>query len=117
MPAHTVSLINAFTLIIVGVWGYFDAKAPTAFIPVIFGVLILVLNNGVRNENKVQSHIVVVLTLLVAVALIAKPLLGAIADEDTMGIIRVGLMVLTSLWAMATFIRSFSAARKKKKTS
>ncbi len=114
MPAHTVSLINAFTLIIMGVWGYFDAKAPTALIPVIFGVLILVMNNGVRHENKVQSHIVVVLTLLVTIALIAKPLLAALDSENTMRIIRVGLMVLTSLWAMVTFIRSFSKARKAK---
>ncbi len=114
MKAHIISMINAYTLIIMGAWGYWDGSSKTALIPVIFGVLILILNNGVKHENKVQAHIVVVLTLLVAIALLAKPLPAAMGREDTMSIIRIGLMVLTSLLALYAFIKSFIAARKNK---
>ncbi len=113
MNAHTASLINAFTLIVMGGWGYFGSlnPSPTSLIPVIVGVLILVCNNGIKFEHKILSHIAVVLTLLIALALF-MPLKGAIGREDTLAIIRIGLMIATSIFAMVYFIRSFSAAKK-----
>ncbi len=116
MKAHTASSINAYTLIIMGIWGYVATKAPTSFIPVVFGILLLTMNNGIRLDNKVQSHIAVLLTLLVGFALM-KPLRGNIAEGDTMGIVRVGAMILTSVLAMVFFIKSFMTARKTKKVT
>lgn len=114
MNVATVSAINAFTLIIMGAWGYFDGRSMTALIPVFFGVIILVLNNGLKHGAKAQSHVVVLLTLLVIGALVAKPLLAAISDQDTIRIVRIGLMVLTSVWALISFIKHFGAARRAK---
>lgn len=113
MNAHTANLINAFTLILMGAWGYFanDTRPPTALIPVFFGVILMVLNNGVKYDNKVIAHIAVVLTLVVLVALF-KPFLGRIDAGDTLGIVRTGAMVLTSAFAMVMFVRSFIAAKK-----
>ncbi len=116
MNAGTASAINAYTLIVMGIWGYVATNAPTSFIPVVIGVLLLTMNNGVRLDNKVQAHIAVLLTLLVGFALM-KPLRGNIAEGDTMGIVRVGAMILTSVFAMIFFIKSFMSARKSKKTS
>jgi len=113
MKAHTASSINAYILIIMGIWGYVATSAPTSFIPVVIGVLLLTMNNGIRLDNKVQAHIAVVLTLLVAFALI-KPFSGNLAEGDTMGIVRVGAMILSSLFAMVFFIKSFMDARKSK---
>ena len=114
MNAHTASLINALTLIAMGAWGYFGTSAPTALIPVFIGVILMVLNNGIRYDNKVIAHIAVVLTLLILVSLI-KPLTGKINSGDNLGILRVGLMLITSVFAMIMFVRSFIAAKKARK--
>ena len=113
MKAHTVSLINSLTLITMGLWGYFesDSRPITALIPVIVGVILVAINNGVKKENKVIAHIAVLLTLIIIIGLV-KPLLGSLERENITGTIRVSLMILSSLWAMITFVQSFIAARK-----
>ena len=113
MKAHTVSLINSLILITMGLWGYFesDSRPITALIPVIIGVILLAINNGVKKENKVIAHIAVLLTLIIIIGLV-KPLLGSLERENITGTIRVSLMILSSLWAMITFVQSFIAARK-----
>lgn len=113
MKAHIASAMNAYTLILMGGWGYFATNAPTALIPVFFGVILLVCNNGIRYENKIMSHIAVVLTFLLIGALM-KPFMGAMGDGDTMGMVRVGLMLLTTIIAFISFIMSFIAAKKKR---
>lgn len=114
MKAYVASLINAIVLIIFGVWGYFSSENPsgTAFIPVGLGVALLALNFGLKKENKVIAHIVVVLTLLVLGGLV-KPLTGAFGREDSMAIFRVVFMMLTTVYAIITFVKSFINARKK----
>ena len=113
MKAHKASAINAYTLIVMGGWGYFTTNAPTALIPVFIGVILLVLNNGIKFDNKVMAHIAVVLTLLILVALV-RPFMGNLNEGDTMGMVRVGLMLLTTAIAFVSFIQSFIAARKAK---
>ena len=41
------------------------------------------------------------------------PLKGAIGREETIGIVRVSVMILTSILAMVYFVKSFIANRKK----
>ncbi|MDF1695493.1 MAG: hypothetical protein P1U56_06660 [Saprospiraceae bacterium] len=117
MNAYIAHLINSAALILIGAWGYFVTDAKTALIPVLFGVVLLSLSNGVKLENKAIAHVVVVLTLLVFGSLVAKPLMSAINDGDTMGTIRVGIMSLTSLLALIFFIKSFIDARKARNAS
>ena len=117
MNAYTAHLINSVALILMGGWGYFATSSKTALIPVLFGVVLLSLSNGVKMENKAIAHVVVVLTLLVFGSLVAKPLMSAINDGDTLGTIRVGIMVLTSFLAMVFFIKSFIDARKARNAS
>ena len=115
MKASTSSLLNAIILISMGLWGYFESesKAITALIPVIIGIILLLVNKGVKNENKALAHVAVLLTFLILLGLI-KPLLGAFERENAYAIIRVLLMVISSLWAMISFIKSFISARKNK---
>jgi len=112
MNAASASLINALALIGLGLWGYFSSEtpSPTAFIPVGIGAAILLMNQGVRKENKVIAHIAVVLTLLILIGLI-KPLMGAIDRSDNMAIIRLAIMIATTVIAMVYFIKSFRDAR------
>ena len=80
MKAHTASLINAIALISMGTWGYLDSDggAVTALIPVIIGVILLLVYNGVKNENKIIAHIAVFLTLVTVIAIYVKPLKSAL---------------------------------------
>ena len=113
MKASSSSLLNAIILISMGLWGYFESesKAITALIPVIIGTILLLVNKGVKNENKALAHVAVLLTFLIMFGLV-KPLLGAFERENTYAVIRVLLMIISSLWAMISFIKSFISARK-----
>ena len=115
MKAHTVSLINSLFLVSMGLWGYFesDSRPITALIPVIVGVILLIINRGVKKENKIIAHIAVLLTLLIIIGLV-RPFLGTLERGNITGMIRVSVMILTSLWAMITFVQSFISARKNK---
>jgi len=115
MKASLSSLLNAIILISMGLWGYFESesKAITALIPVIIGTILLLVNKGVKNENKALAHVAVLLTFLILFGLV-KPLLGAFERENTYAVIRVLLMIISSLWAMISFIKSFISARKNK---
>ncbi|MCH1485380.1 MAG: hypothetical protein L7T60_04075 [Flavobacteriaceae bacterium] len=113
MKPHKISFVNAITLISFGLWGYIDVDySPTALIPVIFGVIILILNPGLKRENKVVAHIVVLLTFLILGGLV-KPLMSTLESGNTMGITRVTLMMFSTLMALIVFIKSFIANRSK----
>lgn len=118
MKAHSVSRINAITLIALSVWGYTSSDSPsyTALIPTVIGVILLALNNGVRKENKVIAHIAVVLTLLILIGLV-KPLMGAMSRDDSAALLRVGIMMATTVLAMVFFVKSFIDARKNRAES
>ena len=115
MTPGNISLLNALILIGVGAWGYFgsESPSPTAFIPVGFGVAILALNPGVRKHNKTVAHIAVLLTLLILLGL-AMPMKGAIGRSDPIAIARVAVMMLSTIFAMVIFIKSFIDARKQR---
>ena len=113
MKPFQANLLNAAVLIIMGLWGYLSSETPstTALIPVIFGGIFLLATPPFKKENKIVAHIIVLLTFLLIIALV-MPLKGAIGRGDTMAIVRVGLMLATSLFAFVTFIKSFIDARK-----
>lgn len=117
MKAHTASLINALLLIVLSGWGYLDSATPsiTALIPAFVGVALLVCNPGVKKENKVMAHVAVLLTLLILLGLV-RPLMGVIDRGNTLGILRVTVMLLSTLMAMVFFVKSFIDARKRRKS-
>jgi hypothetical protein len=123
MTAQKMNLINVFTLISLGLWGYIDVSNYklativsfehwTALITVLFGIILLLCNKGIQNSNKAIAHIAVVLTLLVLIALVGKRLPISI-DQGGVGLFRVLAMSLSSFIAFIAFIRSFIENRKK----
>ena len=109
-----IHLFNAYVLIVFGIWGYLVGGSFTALIPFIFGLILLFLFRGVKNEDKVLAHIAVTLTALILIALIAQPLKAALSSGDPGKIFRSSVMVLTSASAMISFILSFIKARRSK---
>ncbi|MFB6341553.1 hypothetical protein ACE1ET_07515 [Saccharicrinis sp. FJH62] len=115
MKPYLANLINSIVLIALGLWSYFGSETPsvTALIPVFVGVVLLAMVKPMQGGNRVVAHIVVTLTFLLLVSLV-KPLTGAIGRDSQIGVIRVVIMMATSLYAMIIFIKSFVDARVKK---
>jgi hypothetical protein len=113
MTPHIANLINAAAMIILGFIGYKTSSnpSPTALIPVVLGVILVVMSQGVKNESKAQAHIAVIVTLLGFLSLF-MPLMGSLKREDNGAAMRVGIMILTNLISLIFFIRSFIQAKK-----
>jgi len=123
MKTYQANLINSLALILMPLWAYLTYEGTlekpnqsiTALIPLFLGVILFLCNNGVKKENKVIAHIAVVVTLIALLGLF-MPLKAAIAEDRTLSVIRVAIMLLTGILAMITFIRSFIANRKGKQS-
>ena len=113
MNTSTINIINSISLIAMGIWGYIDRSSATALIPAFFGAALILCTNGLKKENKMISHIAVLLTLLILGALLGMRLPKSI-DQGGIGLIRVIIMIGTSAVAMLFFINSFIRARRNK---
>lgn len=113
MEPHKANTANGILLILVSLWGYLSSDSPslTAFIPAGFGVLLLICTPGVKSANKLISHVAVLLTALLIIALF-MPLKGAISRDDTLAIVRVGIMMVGASVAMVFFVKSFIDVRR-----
>jgi hypothetical protein len=116
MTSKNANIINSVTLIVIGLWGYFEVSAPTALIPVGFGVALILCSPGVKKQNKVIAHIAVLLTFIILIALVGMRLPKSI-DQGGLGLLRVFLMIGTSTFSMIYFIRSFISNRKAKENN
>tara|TARA_B100000482_G_C12475959_1_gene246747 strand:- start:135 stop:485 length:351 start_codon:yes stop_codon:yes gene_type:complete len=116
MNTHKSSFLNALILILFGCWAYFTSESPsmTSLIPVFFGFILILFNKGLKNKNKIAAHLVVVLTLIILVALF-MPLKAAIGRADNIAIVRVSVMLLSTIFAFYYQIQSFVNARRKSK--
>jgi len=112
MNAYKAHLLNSLTLLIMGGWGYFSTNAPSSLVPVLIGVVLLSISQGVKNENKALAHVAVVITLLGLIGIASKPLIAALASDNLMKQIRVIAMTVTSAIALVFFIKSFIDAGK-----
>tara|TARA_A100000164_G_scaffold311378_1_gene289343 strand:+ start:444 stop:800 length:357 start_codon:yes stop_codon:yes gene_type:complete len=114
MKPENANLINGLSLTLFGIWGYFESLSITAFIPVLFGAILLSCYYGIKNNNKIIAHIVVVLTFLILFALVFKRLPNAYSSGG-MGLFRSIAMIFTSIFALIFFIKNFIDNRKVKK--
>ena len=111
MNSYKANLINSSTLIIIGLWGYFESSSVTALIPVVFGVILFFCSKGVKSQNKLIAHIAVLLTLIILLSLGGMRLPKSI-ESGGLGLLRVLSMIATSTLAMIFFVKSFIDARK-----
>ena len=111
MKVYQITLVNALILIILGLWGYFDSNSFTALIPVIAGVILVLLYSSNRRGNTLILNITIALTVLLIGGLI-KPLTGAIQRQDNASLIRVGIMIISSLVALYYYLKKYSGRKK-----
>lgn len=115
MKPYIATIILSGVLIAMSAWAYLGSATPsmTALIPMAFGVLLGLCSFGVKKENKIVSHIAVVLVAILAIALY-KPLKGAIGRDDVAAIARVTMMLLALLGTFVIYVRSFIQARRER---
>ena len=115
MTAATGNFINALVLIGAGLYGYFGItgsdgnSSVTALIPAIFGVVLLLMHNGIKKSNKVIAHIAVLLTLVLLVMCIIR--FVKIEEWDAKKYIFL-VCIISNAFALVLFIKSFIDARK-----
>ena len=121
MKTYQANLINSLSLILMPLWAYLTFEGTvekpeqslTAFIPLVFGVILILCNGGLKKENKIIAHIAVLVTLIALLGL-TMPLKAAFVEGRNDSVFRVSFMILTSILAMITFVKSFIANRSKK---
>ncbi len=116
MKPYQINILNAVILIALGLWGYLGSTSPspTALIPVGFGIIFALVTPSLRKDNKTVAHVVVLLTIILAIALIV-PLLGAINRDDAIAVVRTGVMLAGCVAALIIYIRSFIEARRSRR--
>ena len=107
------ALLNSITLIVVGLIGYIIKLSPTALIPVILGLAILITSFFYNKNNKLIAHIIATLILLIIISLF-MPLKSRIIDQDLFGILRITIMQLISIYSLTCFVKTFIDARSNK---
>ncbi len=113
MKPHFVNLINGITLVVLGGWAYMSKDAPTALIPVFIGAILWLQTDKIKAGDKTAAHIAVGLTVLAVFGLM-MPLRREANMGDTMGVLRSSFMLLSSLFAVFVFAKSFIEARQAK---
>jgi hypothetical protein len=111
MNPYRATLLNGLMLIAMSIWAWFATGSPSVAITAAFGLLFLLMAGGVRRENKIIAHVAVVVVVIVILALVG-PLLGTIERGNADGIVRVGAMMLTSILALAYYVKSFIDVRR-----
>ena len=116
LNSKTGNIINSVSLILMGIWGFIEVSSPTAFIPSIFGIFIFICYILSRKNHKLNiifSHIAIILTILILVALAGTRLTTSI-EEGGWGLLRLIVMLGTCSFSIVVFIYSFIQARKNK---
>ena len=93
MNTHIANLTNAAVMIVMGSWPtcLLVNPSPTSLIPVFLGVILVVMSQGVKHEQKAQAHVAVMVTLLAFISLAVKPLPSAISKGESLPLFSRGL--------------------------
>jgi hypothetical protein len=119
---HIVNLIYSLFLITVGIAGFSLRYMEvgdfqyTALIPAAFGIVLLPLGKGIKMQNKIISHVAVLLTFILAVFALIMVIMNA---DDGFLLSRRGiiftLILISSSIVLAIYITRFIRISKSKK--
>ena len=113
MNTYKTTVFGSIFIIIISTWGAIEASfSPTAFIPLVIAVLLLLCSKGVKQENKIIAHVAVLLALLCFLGLFMA-LKGTLDRNNLTGTYRVISMIIASGIILVSYINSFIQARRK----
>ncbi|MFW5886816.1 MAG: hypothetical protein ACOCUL_03580 [Bacteroidota bacterium] len=112
--AHLVNLFYSILLIILGIFGFlarfFEANdfQITALIPAFFGIILIFMTPAMKSNNRVISHVTVVLTFILGVFSLVKFLTGIgdglMIDRKTIIFL---LVIISSFSALSLYVLRF----------
>ncbi len=115
MKIYLVSMMNAFVLMILGLWSFIGSETPslTALIPIMTGAFLLSLIHGLRYGSKPAANISMVLTSLILIAMIV-PFISALGHNDGASVYRIGFMMASCSVAIGFFVSKMIKVRKRR---
>jgi len=115
MKVYLISMMNAFILMVLGLWSFLGSEIPSpiALIPVITGALLLSLIKGLRYGSNSMAHISMVVTVLILIAMIV-PFISAIRLGDSATTYRIGFMMISCSVTIGFFVSRLIRIRKKR---
>lgn len=115
MKVYLVSMMNAFVLMVLGLWSFLGSEmpSPVALIPVFTGALLLSLIKGLRYGSKSMARISLVVTVLILISMII-PFISAIRLGDNATIYRIGFMMISCSVTTGFFVSRLIRIRKKR---
>ncbi len=121
MPPHIVNICYSLLHIGLGLFGFLGRYMErgdfqyTALIPSALGLLLLSMTGGIKNDNKLIAHLIVVLTLLWGGMITYVLFKNGLASN------RVSIIFLTialsSFVAMAIYVKGFIDKKKQKRAT
>ncbi len=115
MKVYLVSMMNAFVLMTLGLWGFLgsESSSPVSLIPIIAGAFLLSLIHGLRYGSKPMANISMVLTFLILIAMIV-PFISALSHNDSAATYRIGFMMVSCSTAIGFFVSKIIKIRKRR---
>ena len=118
---YRVNLIYSIIIIAAGIFGllarYFEQGdwKFTALIPAVFGLVLLFMTGGMKRQNRIVSHLVVVRTLVLAIMVTVMMILNLGEGSGIDRKIAIFMVIIAaSIVALGYYIASFVAARRNK---
>lgn len=116
---HIVNAVYSVYIILIGFIGfllsYFDTNTFqfTSLIPSVFGIILLLFTKGVKNEDKIASHVIVLITLVLALMVLVMLILN-IKDgfELSRKVVIFLLVTIGSFTTLGIYIARFISIKK-----
>lgn len=117
---YKINLFNALVFMACGIGGFIGRYMekgdfqPTALIPTVLGLLLLVMTPGMKSENKVITRVVILLTLVFGVFIGSMFFKEAALSPLTLKVTIFGIITVSSF---VSFVLYVILSRKEKAAS
>jgi hypothetical protein len=107
MNAHRTNIIHVIALMFISTYAYFDAmnKDVTQLLPLMLGVVLLSLNNGLLYGNKGQVRAAFVITII-SILILWNMTLNARRHDDFTFMLYYSSMIVTGLVSLIFLAKS-----------
>lgn len=117
---HIVNAVYSLFIIIIGIIGFFlsyfekQTFQYTALIPAVFGMILILFTKGIMKENKITSHLAVVITLIFTIMVLVMLILNTVNGfELSLKVIIFILIFISSVITLGIYILRFVSIKRK----
>ena len=111
LQPHVLSSTYAYLLVVIGIWSYFETGVKAEFVTVIFGVVLLIMNNGVQYGTK-EARYVALITTVLSLLIVFRPLAKQIEYHKLAAILRTSSILIIGGLSLMTLSYSMFFAKR-----